>query len=807
MRVWIFDTALPIPLGGPRQRRSEGLRQWIAARAETQHVTIDVHGSEAAFRLYRAKGDLFLPQRGRSHKFEPKVDHENAWLSPSRRRHLRGLLIRNQPDLVVIADPLLAPLVPEITAARCPVHLIKDGEADWNNLIARQLHSTNAAAWHQRMASLLHASTSAFAPLLHTTPFPGARLSFSSDERFFEKISGIVALATGYPDPDRRALVQIDATMKAFAARGLPKPDLTLIGFHDVASSGIEGAMVHDNWAYLEALVGSTRVLMLPVLSPALAAIADAALELGTPVVTTPADAAQAGLSGIDGVFAVLSDEIPALIARLLDDDLTGEADWRAIAEASQMRRACDAPLALIPELTGPVNAVAPHRRRIAPVLRHPEVFYNALTQMLLVRLHYRRDAGVEDVRLIDDSGTELIRLMANVNEKRLDPVRVEGGVVANPDALGGALTIELHDVGGCLQQITIPVSEFTRLEAEIACAYQDGVMLKGAFWLADAAAPPETTAGFVLSNGENQADLVEGTCIEMPEIGGQARTFSVPLGLAARTPVHVERRAKGVYRSIETLEQRALMPTPALISAASEPSPELAALRDKHRGKRGWIIGNGPSVQLEDLAAIPQDDVKFCFNRFYLSYDQHPLREDYVVSADTLMIADFGQEMIERSTGLPLFCLARAALGRLEGPHVVLTPFDGYLPLFSMDPAAFISVGGSSVCVALQMAHYMGLRDIVLYGLDYSFSMKLQFDPRFPFPVSYDDGNHFITSYRSARPWCPPTWRDISTGFLNARVAFETTGGRVRNATRGGRLETFTRVDFDALMTEETAS
>ena len=88
----------------------------------------------------------FLPQRGRSHKFEPKVDHENAWLSPSRRRHLRGLLIRNQPDLVVIADPLLAPLVPEITAARCPVHLIKDGEADWNNLIARQLHSTNAAA-------------------------------------------------------------------------------------------------------------------------------------------------------------------------------------------------------------------------------------------------------------------------------------------------------------------------------------------------------------------------------------------------------------------------------------------------------------------------------------------------------------------------------------------------------------------------------------------------------------------------------------------------------------------------------------
>jgi hypothetical protein len=119
------------------------------------------------------------------------------------------------------------------------------------------------------------------------------------------------------------------------------------------------------------------------------------------------------------------------------------------------------------------------------------------------------------------------------------------------------------------------------------------------------------------------------------------------------------------------------------------------------------------------------------------------------------------------------------------------------------MNPAAFVGVGGSSVCVALQMAHYMGLRDVVLYGLDYSFSMKLQFDPRYPFPVSYDDGNHFITSYRSAKPWCPPTWRDISAGFLNARVAFETTGGRVRNATRGGRLETFARADFDAVVAE----
>ena len=805
MRVWILDSTLPLALGTPRQRRSEALRAWIAARAETRHVTIDLRGTEAEFRQRRAAGDLFVPALGRKRnprEFEPKPDHDSGWLSPLRRRRLRDLLLRNRPDLVVVADPLLAPMASAITAAHCRIHLIDDNEADWHDLVARQMSSTTAAAWHQRMAQLLRSSAAAFAPLLQAPATPGAPLTFAGDERFFDKVSGIVCLASGYAEADNRVLERLGRSLRALVARGVPQPEVTLIGFANDAAGGIEGALLQENWAYLEGLVGSARALVLPVLSPALAEIAAAALVLGTPVVTSPADAARAGLSGVEGLSAVVPDEMPALIARLLDDDLTGAADWRAIAAAARARQTQPVPPP-VPALDGPAGLAPPRHRRIPPILRPPEVLYNPLSRMLLVRLHYRRDAGAEDVRLTDAQGNELIRLMANANEKRLDPVRVEGGVVVALDDLGGSLTIALHDAAGCLQQITVPQEDFLPLQAEIAWASQDGVMLKGAFWLADGAALPETTLGFTLTSAEQQADLAEAPAIAMPEIGGHAIAFSVPLGLVAKTPVQIERRLKGAWRNLERLGQRALLPTPALLSAAAEPSAELAELRDRHRGKRGWIIGNGPSVRLEDLAAIPEEDVKFCFNRFYLSYDQHPLREDYVVSADTLMIADFGQDMIGKSTGLPLFCLARAAMPQLEGPHVALTPFDGYLPLFSMNPAAFVGVGGSSVCVALQMAHYMGLRDVVLYGLDYSFSMKLQFDPRYPFPVSYDDGNHFITSYRSAKPWCPPTWRDISAGFLNARVAFETTGGRVRNATRGGRLETFERVDFDKAVAE----
>jgi hypothetical protein len=98
-------------------------------------------------------------------------------------------------------------------------------------------------------------------------------------------------------------------------------------------------------------------------------------------------------------------------------------------------------------------------------------------------------------------------------------------------------------------------------------------------------------------------------------------------------------------------------------------------------------------------------------------------------------------------------------------------------------------------------MAWHMGIRDLLLYGIDYSFTSKPRRDPRFPFPVSTDDSNHFIKGYRSSKPWCPPTWRDISDAFLNARIAVEIHGGRIRNATRGGKLETFVRVETDEVL------
>lgn len=227
-----------------------------------------------------------------------------------------------------------------------------------------------------------------------------------------------------------------------------------------------------------------------------------------------------------------------------------------------------------------------------------------------------------------------------------------------------------------------------------------------------------------------------------------------------------------------------------------------LGALRGKHAGRRAWIIGNGPSVSLEDLDRIAsQNEPIFCFNRFYMAHGNTDLRETYLVSADTLMIADFGQEMIDKSGGLPVFCAEPAELPALEGDYLQVSKIDTSMPVFSTEADRYVHVGGSSVFVAMQLAYLFGIRELVTYGMDYSFNQTPVFDPRYPMPVCFDEGNHFIQGYRSEKPWCPPNWRDISFGFLKARTVFDSQGGRILNATRGGKLEIFERAVLEDLL------
>ena len=95
---------------------------------------------------------------------------------------------------------------------------------------------------------------------------------------------------------------------------------------------------------------------------------------------------------------------------------------------------------------------------------------------------------------------------------------------------------------------------------------------------------------------------------------------------------------------------------------------------------------------------------------------------------------------------------------------------------------------------MTLQIAAYMGFEEIYLLGMDH-YNVGSVVDPR----------NHFSSDYFSDEE--KAIYEGVAADFDSMNLAYQKAetysrkhGFRIYNATRGGRLEAFERVDFDGL-------
>lgn len=227
----------------------------------------------------------------------------------------------------------------------------------------------------------------------------------------------------------------------------------------------------------------------------------------------------------------------------------------------------------------------------------------------------------------------------------------------------------------------------------------------------------------------------------------------------------------------------------------------ELSRFKDIHRGKRAFIVGNGPSLRIEDLNMLSRHrEICFGANKIYRIYDKTDWRADYLCLSDHDVISDCGEEL-DRLGFENVFwgdCFHSHYVE--ENPkrqyvHVKYEDFYPNYPGFSDDVTKFVYQGYSvTYDIALQMAAYMGFREIYLIGNDLT-SLGAVTDPR----------NHFMEDYYREGEGEKYKERRTQTdkimkAFEKAELYSRKNGFRIYNATRGGALEAFERVDFDSL-------
>lgn len=237
--------------------------------------------------------------------------------------------------------------------------------------------------------------------------------------------------------------------------------------------------------------------------------------------------------------------------------------------------------------------------------------------------------------------------------------------------------------------------------------------------------------------------------------------------------------------------------------------SKRLLSLKQRHDGQRCFIIGNGPSLRMSDLDRLAQE-VTFASNKIYLAFSETDWRPTYYTVLDYLVaqqhsvvINDLPLTKIFASSVMPCFELA----SDITWVYSMPMPMDGDKPLcrFSRDLLKGMFGGWTVLYSQLQIAYYMGIREVYLVGVDFYFDI-----PQVTGEMSmhgevllHEDGtNHFHPDYREpGEKWTMPRLDLQQEAFRCARRAFEDGGGAILNASRKTALDVFPLVDFDSII------
>ncbi len=220
----------------------------------------------------------------------------------------------------------------------------------------------------------------------------------------------------------------------------------------------------------------------------------------------------------------------------------------------------------------------------------------------------------------------------------------------------------------------------------------------------------------------------------------------------------------------------------------------KLRALRDIHQGERCVIIGNGPSLNKTDIQKIC-NEYTFGLNRIYLAWEDWGFSTSYYLSVNDLVIEQCADEILNLEMPLFVSWRARQWLRPQENLHFLYTTYTG--PIFAKDVSKRMWEGATVTYTALQLAYHMGFSTIVLIGVDHNFASKGK--PNQTVESQGDDPNHFSPQYfGKGFRWQLPDLETSTIAYRMANRAFKEDGRQVLDATIGGKLDVFQKVDYD---------
>lgn len=113
----------------------------------------------------------------------------------------------------------------------------------------------------------------------------------------------------------------------------------------------------------------------------------------------------------------------------------------------------------------------------------------------------------------------------------------------------------------------------------------------------------------------------------------------------------------------------------------------------------------------------------------------------------------------------------------------------------FCKDIEHGVHEGWTVTYAALQVAYYLGFREVVIIGMDHRF--EFSGEPNEGRMLEGEDKNHFSTEYFAGRTWDNPDLERSEESYRIARQVFEADGRKIWDATVHGNCTVFDKCDY----------
>lgn len=234
---------------------------------------------------------------------------------------------------------------------------------------------------------------------------------------------------------------------------------------------------------------------------------------------------------------------------------------------------------------------------------------------------------------------------------------------------------------------------------------------------------------------------------------------------------------------------------------------------RDRYAGGTCFVIGNGPSLTVQDLENIRRAGIVcFASNKIYKLYRLTDWRPDYYACIDWRLFEQNKNELLDaivcpsflrREFDTSVRVWAQCGGRSTEQIHFMTYGWRHSGKTVFYPQAANILSGGTVTFTLMELAWMMGFRRIYLIGCDHHYESFAGETPH----------SAIVATEALNRDYAVPDYvlpgEEVGVGdfdemnysYESARRYAEKHGGEILNATRGGRLEIFKRADLDTVL------